>query len=326
MASKKAAPTESGALVFLLPEEITLDEDTNVRPFSTDPTELETSALQTLADTIEEEGQTQAIEVRRVNGDYHLVDGRRRRDAVQLINMGKAKGEEPLKVKAIVESEMGPAVAFRHAMLANIHRENFTAMDFAADIKSIRQRFPDAKGKKGTKWIADFLKVSQAKVTTHEKLLKLPKDIQSQIHEGILAASAGFELANVKPEERAQVLAEAGMRQSTEETKETKGAKKAGAAAKGGTKAKHVRAAARESGAAKKVKARSRSEIVEYFSMRDGPDWGQDGSATREFLRVFVEEFATGKCSERKFDVVFDKMIELAMKAEKAKPKSRKAA
>jgi len=327
--AKTTPPELVGELVYLLPEEIELDEDTNVRPFSTEATEREVETIQVLAETIDEEGQTQAVEVRKVRDQYLLVDGHRRREAILLINAGKDAGELPLKIKAIVEGDMGDAQAFRHALLANIHRVDFTPMDFAADVKAIRERFPDAKGRLGTKWVADFLKVSPAQVTTHEKLLRLPKDIQTKIHEGIYSADFGFELSNVKPEERTTVLAAAARAQITENVKEGakaaagKAAKKAGATKKGGVKSKHVRKAAREAGAQKKVKSRTRGEIIEYFTMRDAPDWGLDGSLTREFLRVFAEEFVTGKCSDAAFDTVFDPMIEAAMKWEESKKLKR---
>src|SRR5215510_7673425 len=150
----------------LLPEQILVDEELNVRPY-TDPADPEEIKLiQELADTILKDGQIHPVLVRLVpsdNGDeYHLVAGRRRRAAIELINAGLGKEDEPKKVQARVESNVSVDRARKQALSENIHRRSLSPMDLAYNIKNLRDQFGD--GRSGSKKIADYLGISIAQV------------------------------------------------------------------------------------------------------------------------------------------------------------------
>src|SRR5262245_20452136 len=101
-----ANPNETDILLYLDAAAIAEPEATNVRPFSArlGDTEEEIKAIGGLAATIEAEGPIQSVKVRPTSdGQYELVAGRRRKKAIELINAGRAAGNE-LRIKAIVSS------------------------------------------------------------------------------------------------------------------------------------------------------------------------------------------------------------------------------
>lgn len=339
-------------LLFLSPDDISLPDITDVRPWSTKmgDTEEEINAIEALASTITEEGQNTPVEIRRNGEGFELVAGRRRHRAVALINAGKAKGEEPLLLVAIVSTDAKPLTdpkAFRHAMLENLHRKGLSPMDYAYDIKTIREKF-GWDGSKGTKKVADFLKVSPAQITQHEKLLELPEDIQVKIHKGDLSAQDGFDLVGIAKKagpERAAAVAEEAVQTgraveqaavstaaAAEEaggeggevdeaapvapsTAKKKAAKKKAKAAK----SKVIRQAARTVDP-NKPKPRTKSEIMEFFDGLEGPVYGYANGAVHIFIQQ-LRKFAGGEISDRTMEKYFALMVD---KADRGKPEPKK--
>lgn len=341
-------------LLFLSPDEIALPDVTDVRPWSSKmgDTEEEINAIEALAATISEEGQNTPVEVRRNGEGFELVAGRRRHRAVALINAGKAKGEALLPLIAIASTDAKPLSdpkAFRHAMLENIHRKGLSPMDYAYDIKTIREKF-GWEGAKGTKKVADFLKVAPATITQHEKLLELTEDIQAKVHKGELSGQDGFDLAAIAkkagPEKAAEVAqqavetgkaveqaavdvaaetevdeaaGDAGEAEGAETGKKTakkKAAKKKAAAAK----SKVIRRATREVDP-NKPKPRTKGEIVEFFDGLEGPVYGHPNGAIHVFIQQF-RKFAAGEISDRTMEKYFALMVE---NAKKGTPEPKKA-
>lgn len=336
-------------LLFLSPDDISLPDITDVRPWSTKmgDTEEEINAIEALASTITEEGQNTPVEVRRNGEGFELVAGRRRHRAVALINAGKAKGEEPLPLVAIVSTDAKPLTdpkAFRHAMLENLHRKGLSPMDYAYDIKTIREKF-GWDGSKGTKKVADFLKVSPAQITQHEKLLELPEDIQVKIHKGDLSAQDGFDLVGIAKKagpERAAAVAEeavqtgkaveqaavstaaaageAGEGDEVDETATPTPAKKKAAKKKvKAAKSKVIRQAARTVDP-NKPKPRTKSEIMEFFDGLEGPVYGHPNGSVHIFIQQ-LRKFAGGEISDRIMEKYFALMVD---KADRGKPEPKK--
>lgn len=190
-------------LLFVDPFEVMEPEETDVRPWSGKygDDDQEQDAIDGLAESIKASGQTMPVEVRKtLDGTIELIAGRRRRRAVLQINAGMSKGETPLKLMCVVAGEgskpVNDAEAFRHAMVENIHRRGLNPMDYAQDISTIRERF-GWEGKKGTKKVSEFLKVSPANVTQYEKLLGLPEEVQGQVYRGELSADDAFKVSKI---------------------------------------------------------------------------------------------------------------------------------
>ena len=212
--------------VELLPEEIVIDEEINVRPWSTaHESEADQAAIEQLKTSIAQEGQLQAIRVREVasNGDkpsYHLIAGRRRVNAIFGLNAElSAKNKPGIRVKAIVARDVDDPAAYRQAAMENIIRRDMSPMDIAEVIKTVRENM-GWEGGKNTKSVAKYLGVSPATISQHEKLLTLPEEIQAKVHAGELSAQAGFdykEIADKHGKEAAdEVLADAKARQEAE--------------------------------------------------------------------------------------------------------------
>ena len=128
--------------------------------------------------------------------------------------------------------------------------------------------------------MADWLKVSPATVTQHEKLLKLDADKQKLVHQGILSTEAAMELqANVRPEEQAAVIEDA--RQEQAAAIEAKGAGKGAGKGKGkaerataAIKVKHIRRASRKRDAMLAMKALTKQEMMSVLEGDEGDGEG----------------------------------------------------
>lgn len=338
--------TGAAEVVELLPEEIVVNEELNVRPWEGDP-EAEQERIERLARTIEQEGQlmdglVQAVEANGVV-EYQLIAGNRRRNAIALINAGKSDAEQPMKMRVRVLRNQSKEQAFRKAIIENLHRKDFSAMDLAMDIQRVREMNGWQAGK-FTKKVAEYFGVSPAQITQHEKLLSLPADVQIKVHEGMLSAQSAFDLVDVRPEKRGEVLAKAEEKRQEEEARKSEAAGSAGSAGsakkgkagagadagvgngsaeataeteeegRGKLKRKHVLAATREvEGATDKPKPRTRNEIVAFFrEVADSPAYGYANSPVRAFATFFCDKWApavgAGK-SDRSLTTRFDAMV-----------------
>ena len=339
--------TKSTDLVWLAPDEIIVDESIlRARPMY-DSTQ-EAQEIEELAKSIQRDLQLEPVVVRAVpvtvsqtpdgtpvdkylSNKYHLVAGRRRVDAINYVNSQRSKGEIPMLVSCIV-SPIAEVDAFRSAIQENLKRKNLSGIQLALVCGSIREE-NGWTGSKGTRKVAEFLQVSPATVTTHEKLLELPEEIQRQVHSGDLTVKAAMDLADVKVEKRQEVFSgaqeiqaseesvvdntdEQDNRSSDEETDQPPQKKKKP------VKSTHVRRAAREvEGALVKPKPRSRKEIVEFFEMNDGPVYGQPDGAVRSFITYFLK-WEKGEGTDRTLTAKFDKMVEKADQGTVEQPKN----
>ena len=192
-------------LVYLDPNDISEPEITNVRPWSSThgDTETEIQAIEALMRSIATEGQLQTGKVMKVanpaagEAPYMLIAGRRRRRAILMYNLALAEGKQPLKFAVTLAAEdLKAPKMFRQAAHENLQRAGLSPMDFAMDCGLVRTKFK-WEGKAGTKKVADFFEVSPAYVTEHEKLLGLPEDVQTKVHNGELSRDDAFKLAKI---------------------------------------------------------------------------------------------------------------------------------
>jgi ParB/RepB/Spo0J family partition protein len=150
--------------------------------------------------SFEEEGQLQAVQVRRVHDNrVQLVLGYRRYNAARLYN--ERHPDQPMKLRAkvvIVNDEE----AFRRNIVENRERAECSPVDDAHNQRRLREGF----GWTDTK-IAEFYHVTPSYVCTLKKLLALPSDVQKLVHERSLSVQAATGLADLPAQEQKEVLA-----------------------------------------------------------------------------------------------------------------------
>lgn len=160
----KSGVSGSEKLLHLLPEDILITEDTNVRPF-TGYEEVDQQFLQSLLS----EGQLQPIVVSEIPDapedapNYKLIAGRRRVEAIKFYNEQIAEGDEPLTIKAIVKAVSSSGQAFHHAYSENAQRENMSPMDFALNIQKVKSRLAGITNLK----LGEFFGTSEATIIQH---------------------------------------------------------------------------------------------------------------------------------------------------------------
>lgn len=343
------AGSNTAQVLYLSVDEIRLSEITNVRPFSSKQDgEKELVDIQRLMTSIEQEGQIEPVVVMKRNdakpGEpvWDLVAGRRRVKAITMHNMAS---DIPLKVKAVVGDAVKQASQlFRRAAHENLMREQITAIDFAHNIRTVREKMK-WKSAKDTKKVAEFFVCSEAQVTQHEKLLGLDEVFQQAIADGKLTRDGAYALLKVKADQRQGVYDAALEKQKlelnesgAEETKSASTASAAtaataattaataatstaapkpktgnvsGAAKSGGVKAKHVKTAAREADPAVR-QSRSKKDIVEYFEAMMGPVYGYETGAVWQFCSNFIKWVKGEIAQDRTLDKYWNAMVEKA--------------
>lgn len=322
------------ANLYLLPEELSVEE---IGDRAEDPLDDDKKTAE-LAATIAAVGQEMPCKVyQRTAGagdqtEYVVFMGRRRRAAIARINAEQKKGELPLRVWCVIDDN--PGDTFKKAIHENIHRKNYSPVELARIIAQVRKT-NGWEGSKGSKRVAEYLGVSQATITTHERILTLPADKQAQVHSGELSANSAFELLDVKPAKRDEVLAKAQEIAQAEVTKskgKAKGAptpddaELATAAApatgkvtpiadeaeeKGKVKGRHIREASRQvEDSQTKVKPLSRGEILNFFeTIRDGIPYGHINSPVRTWAAYCLDRWAVGKGSDVTMLKKFDNLV-----------------
>lgn len=319
--------SNGGGLIWLHPQEVIVGEEVlKARPMYDAGEEMD--AIQDLVQSIRTNGQLHPIVVRKntlTDGQYRLVAGRRRVEAANMINAELGKSEMPFRLKAVVvDGIVTDKEAFRAAIAENLKRKDLSPIQFAALIENVRKEFGWSGGK-GTKKVAEYLQVSPAQITQHEKLAGLSEEHKAKVHSGVWSAETAFEVLNTKEDKRDEVIkdaerlaeseSEAGSGtettidgEGTGRTHVTVGSKKGAAK----VSAKHVRRAAKEADAEKVVKPRTKKDILEFFELSNGPAYGFENGTIRMFLSYLTGDYASGKGTERTLKAKFDAMTEHA--------------
>lgn len=137
---------------------------------------------------------------------YQLIDGWRRLKAATHINQTVDPGFELACV--VRETDADP---LRAAVHANLKRRGLSPLQFAYLCRELRE----LHGWTGTREIADYLQVSRATVSQHDKLLSKPAgmddatygELLDKVANGRMGAEAAFELlTHVEPTRATEVL------------------------------------------------------------------------------------------------------------------------
>lgn len=190
--------------LYLRPSEIKISEaNQRARPGSTP--KIEPRRLQRLAASLQ---SSQIVPVL-IDNDRELIDGARRREAALLI-------ENTTGQPFYLRCEIGafPAAGLQVAAHANIHRSQLTPLQLAHLIANIRKE----NDWTGTKKVADYLGVSRAQVSQHDKLLHRPADMPQATYDDLIAKvgsgligadTAFYALTHVEAPKSAKVLSRA---------------------------------------------------------------------------------------------------------------------
>ncbi len=130
--------------------------------------------LEELAQSIKVNGIIQPIVVRRRGGKYQIVAGERRWRAAQRAEIDKI----PSIVKEINDSKL-----LEIALIENIQRQELNAIEEAKAYRNLIENLSLTQ-----EMIAERVGKNRTVITTHLRLLKLPKDIQDLVEEEKITA------------------------------------------------------------------------------------------------------------------------------------------
>lgn len=160
--------------------------------------------IKRLAASMREIGQIAPIVVKFIDGQYIVIDGARRRAAAMLIESETGK---LFPLECILRREADSRLAIH----ANVHRQGLTPLQLAHLIANLRI----ANRWTGTKEVADYLGVSRAQVSQHDKLLHRPTDMPQATYDDLIAKvgsgligadTAFYALTHVEAPKSAKVL------------------------------------------------------------------------------------------------------------------------
>ena len=259
---------------FLIdPKEILVDDALNGRWQPHDQ-----QAVEQMVKSFEDEGQLQAVQVRRIHDNkVQLVLGYRRYNAARLYNERHPDSPMKLKCKVVIVND---EEAFRRNIVENRERAECSPVDDAHNQRRLREGFgwTDAK-------IADFYHVTPPYVGVLKKLLALPSDVQNLVHERRLSVQAATGLADLPAQEQKEVLATSQAEGLTSQNV-----------------VKQVRDKKIDKG---KGQSRSLAEVREFFEGLTGPG---EPTPLREFAEDFLK-FVQGKIKDETMDKRLRKLL-----------------
>lgn len=191
----------------LFPGESKHDEDVveqiNVSQISANPFQprkvFDETAIQELAESIQEHGVLQPIIVRKKGQKYELVVGERRYRAAQLAGLTSV----PAIVKNFTEQQM-----MELAILENLQREDLTPIEEAEAYQSLIEKLGFTQED-----LAKRLGKSRPHIANHIRLLNLPETVRELVNEGKLSMGHGRTLLGLKKKQQIIELAETVLKQ-----------------------------------------------------------------------------------------------------------------
>lgn len=304
-----------GSHIFLLPEDLDLDPEFDVRPWSTEHGQ-EQEEIDSLAEQIKTLGQLDdLIIIPNKSGRHTVLAGHRRRLAVAKLNKERKKGTDATRLRCRIETDPDEiAKAFEKAVSSNQDRLNMGPMNTALLIQRLRPKHGSEA--KGTAEIAKILRLkSKASVTQHERLLgdECSDTIREGLHSGVISMESAMDMmrAVVKEPEKVAEVIETGRK--IQEKASVKSIEKKAAAGTIGkaeaakrvaavktkkrVEAPAIRQALREAAPEAKIK-RTMKDVKSFFKDMAGdyapssstgqPKYGYPDGAIQQFLSFFA--------------------------------------
>lgn len=221
-AAVSEATREAGELSVVmefLPENIIINERIEKLRDWNGETKQEMTIPQ-LAQSILDDGQTDAGTVWETEDGFVLLSGHRRRRAIMLL---REQGHEIL-FKAVVHPDVKTEEQALHiALHANEMREDFNDMERAAHISLVREIF-GWEGEEHTAEVAGFLGKDPATVTQLERLKLLAPKIQDEVRAGRMTRSTALEYLTT-PAEKMEAVHDKATEIAQEKAKKKEAAK-----------------------------------------------------------------------------------------------------
>lgn len=189
------------------PDDLLIDE--HVYKLRDRKSEQYATKVQDLAESIQDQGQLQAVVVRPSTnpgeeGAYYIIAGQTRRDAVSVLRkrgvdiqlrceMQVSPDDQPVPVSAVG--------AFIKAGIENFQRQNLNPLETMSLFHEARYAY----GMKRTEDIAQAFHVSRATVTQHLKLAEAPEEVREALAENKITAEGALTLMGLEPAERGKV-------------------------------------------------------------------------------------------------------------------------
>jgi len=152
------------------------------------------TALQELADSIKVQGVVQPIIVRPIGTDkYEIIAGERRWRASKLAGLDKVP---------VVIRQADSQATLAMALIENIQREDLNPIETAIGLKRLLKEFDLTQ-----QTVADAVGRSRAAVSNLLRLLKLPENIQTALHQGLISMGHARAIISL-PEDAQQALAD----------------------------------------------------------------------------------------------------------------------
>ena len=175
------------------------------------------SNIETLADSIKQDGQLQAVIVKKIpkSDTYELIAGYRRYMAIKAINDNLPQ-EQWLGIKAVVSSK-SDAEVFLANITENHERKDLSPMDYAFQIRRLTEEWSWSQ-----KQCAEKYNRTPAWVSQHLSLTRLNHDIQVKVDRGFITFSDAVTMAANSTSEAQREVSKAINEAQAEATQEAK--------------------------------------------------------------------------------------------------------
>lgn len=140
-------------------------------------THFEPESLQELSESIKQSGLLQPVVVRPKNGAYELIAGERRLRAVQQLGWRH--------IPAVIK-EVDDRTLLTLALIENLQRHDLSPMDEAQGYQRLQEEFGLSAAE-----VARLTGRNRSTIANLLRLLKLPDDVQSLVHDGKLSEGHG---------------------------------------------------------------------------------------------------------------------------------------
>ncbi len=326
-------PDQINQNLYLAPE-LLIPNEANLKARPSERPEDRAARVAEMAASIKLNKQEYPVLVIEVDNDgattYEYIDGGCRVEAIAKLNHDGPAGWNVWCTLVDPTEDL-----FRKAVTANLHRTQNSIMDMAHIVQETFER-NDWKGRGAGSKVAEYLGISNSRVSEYQKVLRAPDALKKRIEAGEVGGlDAALKLMAVPEDKREKVTTRAAeLAKDDQEKAQAKAAAKPAAAKKAEPKpavtakppakpklqSKHVEQAKREEGVS--TSPRAKSEVAGFF---DQISLAAFPPAAVAFAEYFVKWMA-GEGTDKRALALFDAATSGKKKAPKAAAKPAKKA
>jgi len=158
--------------------------------------QFDKASLQELSDSIKAQGMVQPIVVRPLDTDkYEIIAGERRWRASKLAGLDKVP---------VIIRQADSQATLAMGLIENIQREDLNPIEIAIGLKRLLKEFDLTQ-----QAVADAVGRSRASVSNLLRLLKLPKNIQKELHSGRISMGHARAIISLPESVQKKIIAKA---------------------------------------------------------------------------------------------------------------------